>query len=210
MKYVISAVVFVILFSAAIGAAEVNTTDLYSVDYTDVFCGRPLPFLRSAEPVVVPPHDAPVTVPVSIFQFEFLPTNLTINVGDTVMWSNDDALPHTTTGNTGVWNSGMLQPGQTYSRTFNSPGDFPYHCNFHFFMTANITVLAPSPTPTSTPTDTPTNTATPTPTAPCVTAGSLRHVVWRRRQGHDGGSDFGRLCGSCCNTTRRQDRSSWI
>jgi hypothetical protein len=104
-------------------------------------------------------------VTVSIFQFEYLPSNLTINAGDTVLWSNDDASHHSATSNTGVWNSGLLNPGDSFSFTFNNPGDFPYHCNFHFFMTASITVLAPSPTPTFTPTDTPTPTNTPTDTA---------------------------------------------
>ena len=132
-----------------------------STDYAEVFCGRSLPFSRPAEPVVRPQHDGPVTVPVSMFQFEFLPPDLTINVGDTVMWTNNDALPHTATSNTSVWNSGTLQPGQSFSFTFNNPGAFPYHCGFHFFMTANITVVESS-------TPTPTNTATPTPTAACL------------------------------------------
>src|SRR6187455_124433 len=118
MKHVISAGIVIILFALAIGAAEVNIVDPYSVDYTEVFCGHPLPFLRPAEPVVRPQSDSAVTVPVSIFQFEYLPTNLTINVGDTVMWSNDDALPHTATSNTGVWNSGTFSPGQSFSFTF--------------------------------------------------------------------------------------------
>jgi hypothetical protein len=51
MKHVISAGIIAILVAAAIGAAKVNALDLYSVDYTEVFCGRPLPFLRPAERV---------------------------------------------------------------------------------------------------------------------------------------------------------------
>jgi hypothetical protein len=80
MKHLISAGIIVILFAAAIGAAEANSTEPYSADYTEIFCGRPLPFLRSAAPVVLPQSESAVTVPVSIFQFEYLPTNLTNNV----------------------------------------------------------------------------------------------------------------------------------
>ena len=62
----------------------------------------------------------------------FDPDALTIGVGDTVTWvNNTDFEDHTSTSNTGVWDSGDVGPGEIYSRTFNSPGTFPYHCIYH-------------------------------------------------------------------------------
>lgn len=83
-------------------------------------------------------------VTVSIQDFRFDPREITITVGDTVVWSNSDFVPHTTTSDSGFWTSGTLTPGgQPFSRTFNTPGTFPYHCSFHDSMTGVITVLPP-------------------------------------------------------------------
>ncbi len=118
------------------------------INSADVFCGTPPPTFRF-EPVVLPPHSTPMTVNVSIAGFAFDPPDLSINVGDTVMWTNSDGAFHTTASDTGIWSSGGLSNGQTFSFTFTSVGTFPYHCGFHPSMMASITVLAaPSPTPT--------------------------------------------------------------
>lgn len=62
----------------------------------------------------------------------FDPANLTINVGDKVTWvNNTDFEDHTVTSNTGVWDSGNVAPGEMFARTFNSPGTFPYRCQYH-------------------------------------------------------------------------------
>ncbi len=56
----------------------------------------------------------------------------TINVGDIVTWHFSSAfLNHTSTSNTLVWDSGPIANGMTFSRTFSSPGTFPYHCSTH-------------------------------------------------------------------------------
>ncbi len=114
----------------------------------DTFCGAP-PSTFRYEPVVLPPHTSPMTVNINISGFAFDPPDLTINVGDTVQWTNNDGTTHSTTSNNGVWDSGLFGMGQTFSFTFNSPGSFPYHCVRHLSMTATITVQdAASPTPT--------------------------------------------------------------
>jgi hypothetical protein len=91
---------------------------------------------------VLPPHEFPITVPVSIVNFAFVPEDVTINVGDTVMWTNNDPFAHTTTSDSGVWDSGSLSSGATFSFTFTTAGSFPYHCTIHPTMIGTITVLA--------------------------------------------------------------------
>ncbi len=80
------------------------------------------------------------TVDVSITGFAFSPPGVTINVGDTVRWTNNDAFTHTSTSDTGAWDSGLLGNGATYSFTFSSEGTFPYHCVFHPSMLGSVTV----------------------------------------------------------------------
>jgi len=75
---------------------------------------------------------------VSIANFAFNPADVTIKVGDTMTWTNNDSVPHTVTG-TG-FDSGSLAQGKTYSHKFDTAGTFDYHCSVHPSMTAKITV----------------------------------------------------------------------
>lgn len=85
-----------------------------------------------------PPPDR---VEVSISGFAFGPDRLTIPVGTTVVWTNDeDAVDHTATSDDGVWDSGTLSPGDSYELTFDEAGTFPYSCLIHPSMTATIVV----------------------------------------------------------------------
>jgi len=78
---------------------------------------------------------------VSIEDFVFGPAQLNVNVGDTVTWTNnEDGIPHTATSDDGVWDSKNLNPGDTFSFTFDTPGTYTYHCSIHPKMTATITV----------------------------------------------------------------------
>ena len=60
--------------------------------------------------------------------------------GGTVTWTNNDSATHTSTGNSGTWDSGPIAPGGTFSRTFSSAGTFPYHCTLHPGMVGTVTV----------------------------------------------------------------------
>ena len=58
------------------------------------------------------------------------------------MWVNEGNTPHTVTADDGSFDSGTLQPGESYSHTFQSAGMVPYHCSIHPFMTGSVTVGA--------------------------------------------------------------------
>jgi plastocyanin len=77
---------------------------------------------------------------VSISNMMFQPSSISVQHGTTVTWTNNDSVPHTVTGNNGGPSSAVLQPGQTYSYTFNQTGTFPYHCSIHPYMTGTVTV----------------------------------------------------------------------
>jgi plastocyanin len=80
---------------------------------------------------------------VSIADFAFKPQTLTVQVGTTVTWTNDDSVAHTvvstdgmaTDANTiGLFASGTLAPGQSFSFTFDEPGTHFYECSIHASM----------------------------------------------------------------------------
>ena len=63
-----------------------------------------------------------------------LPGRVTVPVGTTVTWLNAGLLPHTVSAQRGALESGMVQPGQSYSFTFDTPGEYPYFCRPHVFI----------------------------------------------------------------------------
>jgi glucose/arabinose dehydrogenase/plastocyanin len=76
----------------------------------------------------------------------FSPAQLTVPVGTTVVWQNEDNLAHTVTAgrHTGPeperFDSGLFDPGESFSYTFDEAGTFDYYCTIHPAMQATITV----------------------------------------------------------------------
>jgi plastocyanin len=87
---------------------------------------------------------AAATVDVLIVDFAFQPANVAINAGDTVRWTNNGAFLHSSTSDTGIWDSGLLTTGQSFTRVFDAAGTFRYHCSSHLFMLGTVTVNAPA------------------------------------------------------------------
>jgi plastocyanin len=83
----------------------------------------------------------------NIVNFAFSPNTATISVNDTVTWTWVGS-PHSSTSDTGVWDSGVFSAGHTFTRAFTSAGSFPFHCTVHPFMTGTITVQAANVPPT--------------------------------------------------------------
>lgn len=82
---------------------------------------------------------------VTIQSFAFTPQDITVKVGTTVTWTNQDSIGHTVTSDDGdslspKLNSNMLQKGDTYTYTFSTPGTYKYHCSVHPEMTGTVTV----------------------------------------------------------------------
>lgn len=65
---------------------------------------------------------------------------VTVSVGETVEVTNTDAIPHTWTSEGGVFASGTLAQGDTFSFTFEEAGTYPFICSIHPSMTGTITV----------------------------------------------------------------------
>ena len=93
----------------------------------------------TSKPTTTTIPKTPKTVDGSIVAFAFNPNPISINVGDTVRWTNDDPVDHTTSSS-GNWNSGGLAFGASFSEVFESPGTFNYFCSIHPSMTATVVV----------------------------------------------------------------------
>lgn len=81
-----------------------------------------------------------MTYKVDIANMVFSPACLTIQQGDTVTWYWSEGPPHSTTSDTGLWNSGLQYSPYQFAHTFDRLGEHPYHCEAHPSMTGVIVV----------------------------------------------------------------------
>jgi plastocyanin len=77
---------------------------------------------------------------VDIQNLAFNPSTVTVNVGDTVTWTNNDSVPHTATADDNSFDTGNIDPGTSDSVTFTSAGSFPYSCTIHPTMRGTVVV----------------------------------------------------------------------
>ncbi|MGH2718637.1 MAG: cupredoxin domain-containing protein [Actinomycetota bacterium] len=157
--------------------------------------------------------------PVSLVNVSFAPATVTVNVGDTVTWTNNETsqIPHSVTSDTagqfdsspscsGADTATCLLPGQTFSQTFSTAGTFTYHCRIHANMHGTIVVVAaapaspaprPSPTASPAPAASPTVASSPTASSPSSSASPAA----ANSAGTTGGSS-GSTAGSSGGTTQ--------
>ncbi len=86
------------------------------------------------------PSPTPTITEVEIAGFAFVPATITIPVGTTVTWFNKDSAAHTVSSREGVFDSGNLSGGATFSYTFDQNGSFEYYCKFHPYMKGEVIV----------------------------------------------------------------------
>lgn len=68
---------------------------------------------------------------VSAVDDAFDPPDVEISEGDSVTWTNDGDTDHTVTASDGSFESGNLEPGDSFTQTFDASGEFPYYCEYH-------------------------------------------------------------------------------
>jgi len=76
----------------------------------------------------------------------YLPSNVKINVVQTILWENIDSAAHTVTsgspenGISDYFDSGIIAPSEVFAFTFDSVGDFSYFCTLHPWMLGTVSV----------------------------------------------------------------------
>ena len=82
----------------------------------------------------------PRTHTVAIRGMNYVPPSLTVNVGDTVVWKNEDTVPHTATDRGKSFDSGSIVSGASWSYVVNKKGSYSYYCTFHPNMNGKLIV----------------------------------------------------------------------
>jgi plastocyanin len=80
------------------------------------------------------------TVTVGIANFTFTPAELTVTRGTTVVFNNDDDIPHLVVASDGSFRSKALDTGDSFSFNFAKAGEYGYFCALHPHMVGKIVV----------------------------------------------------------------------
>ncbi len=102
-----------------------------------ISCQAPAPSPAPA-PQPAPPISASLELEIS--GFAFVPPTVTVSVGTTVTWTNNDSVAHTVTTRETLFDSGTLSRGAAFSYTFEQSGTFEYYCKIHPSMTGKVIV----------------------------------------------------------------------
>jgi plastocyanin len=94
----------------------------------------------SPKPDAVPTAVAAPGATVHIKNFVFTPSPVTIKVGQSVEWIEDDDTAHTVTAVDASYDSGTIDKGGTYVHTYTKAGTYPYYCSFHTYMKGTVIV----------------------------------------------------------------------
>jgi plastocyanin len=107
--------------------------------------GLPSPVPPAALATIPPakparPPDAANGTTVGIENFNYVPADLTVRAGTTVVWTNHDDVEHTVTASDNSFSSPSVPTDGQFSYTFSTPGTHSYFCAIHPFMTAKVIV----------------------------------------------------------------------
>jgi plastocyanin len=83
---------------------------------------------------------APAVSAVTVDNFRFSPPALTVPIGTTVVWTNQDDVPHTVVSSENRFASAALDTGDKFSFRFEEAGVYPYYCSVHPMMTGKVIV----------------------------------------------------------------------
>jgi plastocyanin len=132
-----AATVLILAAAAFVGSTQAGTTEPRYID---------------TEIVITPTEKPDVVIPMSASRpgceeadWCYSPSEIATDVGGTITWLNEDSGFHTVTSGyyddfDGAFDSGHIDPGKTFSYTFEKSGDFHYYCNLHPWMEGTVTV----------------------------------------------------------------------
>ena len=132
------------LFAGSRGAAQTRYGFEFTIPLTlaRYFGGAPRGGARVAPPPE--PEASGAVTRIAIRSLAFAPGTVEITAGATIEWTNDDPLAHTVTAADSSFDSGLIEPGRKWRRTFATPGTYRYACTPHPFM-RGVVVVKPRP-----------------------------------------------------------------
>ena len=149
--YVIPLSAIAVLVFAAVAVAQSTPEGIdASGNTTGVQNSTSIPSNEPAESTTPTESKAPVqsepssptetSVAVEIHDHTFDPAQLKVAAGTTVTWTNRGTEAHTVTADNGLFDSGVIEPGKSYSTWLGGAGPVAYHCEKHPDMKGSVVV----------------------------------------------------------------------
>jgi plastocyanin len=151
LMYVIPLSAMAVLVFAAIAVAQSvpedqeprpNTTDIQN-STTEPAKEQPSETTTPTETTTPAESTVPApnsTIIVDIHHHDFDPNPLKVAPGTTVEFINTDTVAHTATADNALFDTGVLEPGDSFSVWFDGSGTVTYHCALHPYMKGSIVV----------------------------------------------------------------------
>lgn len=105
-----------------------------------IACAPSQPAQQTTDKTIGRSEDSGKVAAVAIRGFKFVPAEVNIKVGETVVWTNEDTAPHTVESSDGTLRSDELSKGDKYSHTFTKAGKYDYICGIHTSMKGSVNV----------------------------------------------------------------------
>lgn len=123
----------VALLLGACGSSTTSATTATSAHPTTTTATKATSSSNSAEPAT--------SLTIVIKNYAFHPDKAVVAPGAHLVIENEDSVTHTFTSTTGAFNTGDIHPGQKATLVApTKPGNYPYYCEIHPFMTGVLTV----------------------------------------------------------------------
>ncbi|MEQ9620324.1 MAG: plastocyanin/azurin family copper-binding protein [Deltaproteobacteria bacterium] len=78
---------------------------------------------------------------VEISNLRFIPKEIVVAPGDTIIWVNRDFVPHTVTANDESWDSGLIEAEGRWETVIKADMQEGYFCRYHPSMTAKLFII---------------------------------------------------------------------
>lgn len=140
-RYIPLVVIAAVAVAIGIGVAvnKKDKSDNDNTETTNTTSVNPSPSQNNPSPS--PSSASSATDGVEIEDMAFTPATITVKKGTKVTWTNNDSIAHTVTADSGNGlDSQLLSQGDSYSFTFDTIGEFSYHCAPHPNMTGKVIV----------------------------------------------------------------------
>ena len=130
----------VVIASVVIIAGAIVTTYFLSGNTNMGVQGSGNSIQQPATATSIPSNSTVVKIVANAGSNSFSPNPVEVKVGEPVTWINDDSGRHTLTSKDGIFNSGIMGRGQSFSYTFDKAGEYPYFCEPHPSMVGTVVV----------------------------------------------------------------------
>lgn len=108
---------------------------LLAVSLSGIAFFGPLPTAQAQQAVSIVEGD-----PGNAGTWSFDPAEVTVPAGTTVTWNHRGQQQHSVSSDTGAFDSGTMNAGSSWAHKFDAPGEYPYTCTPHPYMTGKVTV----------------------------------------------------------------------